>query len=170
MSVSERWRGTTPIALSTPEAVGRCRAVLEKDGRILVAYLFGSRREELDAPGVDTERPSGSAAPAADPRDIDLAVVTDTRFTYHDYYVLIERLGGAIGSDRVDLVWLNESEPIITFEVIRDGTVLFYRDADALNDFERKAKHRYYDYRIYLKKNRAARRRAGQPPGNADGL
>ncbi len=36
MSVSERWRKTKPVSLSTPEAVRRCRALLEKDPRILI--------------------------------------------------------------------------------------------------------------------------------------
>jgi predicted nucleotidyltransferase len=155
MSVSERWKGTRTISLSSREAAARCKTVLEHDPRIRVAYLFGSRRRDFSA---DDAEPSGPERTSEDFRDIDLGIVTDGKFTSSDYYVLIERLGGVLHSDRVDLVWLNASEPIIAFEVIRDGIVLFYRDADELNEFERRAKHRYYDYKVYLRKHRAARK------------
>jgi len=144
MSVSERWRKTKPIAVSTAEAVKLARDELQKDGRILIAYLFGSRAENLQA-----HRP--------DERDIDLAMYTSSDFASDDYFRVIERLGGVLGSDRLDLMWLNTADPTMLFQVIRDGEPLFFRDAETLNDFERKAKHRYYDYKVYLKRHKQAR-------------
>jgi hypothetical protein len=92
----------------------------------------------------------------ADERDLDLAIVTRSGFAWDDHYRLIERVGGALHSDRLDLLWLNQTDPVMTFQVIRDGAPLFSRSATALNDFERKAKQRYYDYQIYLRKRRLA--------------
>ncbi len=57
-------------------------------------------------------------------------------------------------SDRLDLVWMNTAEPILAFEVIKNGKVLFYRNVDELNEFESRVKKIYYDHVLYLKKRR----------------
>jgi predicted nucleotidyltransferase len=122
---------------------------LEADERILVVYLFGSRSPKRD-------RANDQAEAGGDERDLDLAIVTRSGFAWDDYYRLIERVGGALHSDRVDLLWLNQTDPVMTFQVIRGGAPLLYRSASVLNEFERKAKQRYYDYQIYLRKRRMA--------------
>lgn len=155
MGVRERWHKTRRIPLSTEDALSRVEQHLRQDERIRVLYLFGSRRADL-AGGPDQSRPQ------PDSRDLDLGVVTSRDFAWEDYYILLEELGGRIRSDRLDLIWLNEADPVMAFQVIRDGSVLLYRDAEELNDFERKAKHRFYDYRIYLKQHEARRRTSGE--------
>lgn len=86
---------------------------------------------------------------------MDVAIYTSRDFTWDDYFRLYGELTKALHSDRLDLAWLNKSEPILAFEVIKTGKVLFYRNADVLNDFELMAKKRYYDHVLYLKKRRA---------------
>ncbi len=138
MSVAERWKGTKPIKLSTQDALALVIELLKKDKRILICYLFGSRTSE--------NRPHS---------DLDIAVYTSSDFSWQDYYLLYGEITKALKSDRVDLIWLNNAEPILSFEIIRNGKVIYHVDDDLLNEFELKTKKNYYDYRLYLKKRKA---------------
>lgn len=140
MGVKERWKNTKPILYSTNEAIALILPLLNADQRILIAYLFGSRA-------------NGSEKSF----DIDIAIYTSGDFLWEDYHLLYGELTKKLHSDRLDIIWLNNAEPILSFEVIRNGRVLFFRDADRLNDFELKAKKRYYDYALYLNKRRVRR-------------
>jgi predicted nucleotidyltransferase len=141
MSVKERWKGTKQIKFSTDEAMTLMLSVLKTEHCILIAYLFGSRLK-------DKNKISS---------DIDIAIYTSDDFSWQDYYLLYGSLTKRLHSDRLDLVWLNRAEPILSFDVIKNGKVLFFNNADTLNDFELKAKKRYYDYAIYLNKRRRRR-------------
>jgi predicted nucleotidyltransferase len=138
MSVKERWKGTKQIKFSTDEAMTLMLSVLKTEHCILIAYLFGSRVTKKD----DLSS------------DIDIAIYTSDDFSWQDYYLLYGNLTKRLHSDRLDLVWLNRAEPILSFDVIKNGKVLFFNNADTLNDFELKVKKRYYDYILYLNKHR----------------
>jgi hypothetical protein len=56
-------------------------------------------------------------------------------------------LHAALGPLSFDLVVLNDADPVLAFDVIREGKPLFYRTDDDINDFETKAWHRYQDTR-----------------------
>jgi len=137
--VKEKWKDTQPLRISTEEAVRRAIELMKGNERILILYLFGSRGGE------------GEASPHS---DIDFAFLTDTSFTWDDYYALHGSMSKALGTDRFNLLWLNRADPIITFEVIATGKALYFRDPDTLNDFELKAKKNFYDYRYYLERHR----------------
>jgi uncharacterized protein len=140
MAVKERRERSRPIKFTTEKVISLILPLSEKDPRILTAYLFGSRIKKADQSS-----------------DIDIALYTSKDFSWEDYYLLYGELSKALCSDRLDLVWLNEADPILCFEVIKYGKVLFYKDADLLNDFELKNKKRYYDYVLYLNKHRRNR-------------
>jgi len=140
MAVKERREKSRPIKFTTEKAISLILPLLENDPRILTAYLFGSRIKKSDQSS-----------------DIDIALYTSKDFSWKDYYLLYGKLSKALCSDSLDLVWLNEADPILGFEVIKYGKVLFYKDADLLNDFELKNKKRYYDYVLYLNKHRRNR-------------
>lgn len=140
MAVKENRKKLKPIHYTTDQAISLIFPFLEKNPGVLAAYLFGSRIRKSD--------PSS---------DIDIAICTSRDFSWEDYYVLYGKMSQALGSDRVDLVWLNEADPILGFEVLKNGKVLFYKDPDLLNDFELKFKKRYYDYVLYLNKHRRNR-------------
>jgi len=140
MSVKERWIKARPIKFTTEKAVSLILPFLEHDSRISVAYLFGSR----------VNKPDHSS-------DIDIAFCTSDKFSWEDYYILYGDLAKTLSSDRIDLVWLNGADPILTFEVIKYGKVLICKDPDILNDFELMSKKRYYDYALYLNKHRRNR-------------
>ena len=140
MSVKERWIKARPIEFTTEKAISLILPLLEHDQRILIAYLFGSRIKKADQSA-----------------DIDIALYTSNKFSWEDYYILHGELTKTLRSDRVDLVWLNETDPILGFEVIKYGKVLLCKDADLLNNFELTFKKRYYDYALYLNKHRRNR-------------
>jgi predicted nucleotidyltransferase len=141
MSVKERWKGTKQIKFNTDEAISLATPILVSDSRIMIVYLFGSRAAKKDVQS----------------SDIDIAIYTSDSFLWEDYYTLYGEVIKKLHSDRLDIVWLNKAEPILSFGVIKNGKVLFFRDADVLNDFELKTKKRYYDYILYLNKHRRQR-------------
>ncbi|RLG02303.1 MAG: hypothetical protein DRN61_06725, partial [Thaumarchaeota archaeon] len=98
--VKEKWKDTQPLRISTEEAVRRAIELMKGNERILILYLFGSRGGE------------GEASPDS---DIDFAFLTDTSFTWDDYYALHGSMSKALGTDRFNLLWLNRADPIITF-------------------------------------------------------
>lgn len=142
MAVKERWARSRSVKYTTDESISRILPILQRDSRIVAAYLFGSRMKN-----------------SSEASDIDVAICTSRDFVWKDYYMLYGDLTKSLGSDRVDLVWLNEVDPILGFEVLKNGKVLFYKDADLLNEFELQQKKRYYDYVLYLNKRRRNRER-----------
>lgn len=108
----------------------RLEPVLRRHPSVVLAYLFGS------AARGDTHARS----------DLDLAVLLlDTSLSA--YRALWADIHEALALQPFDLVTLNGAEPVVTFEVISEGKVLYSRSDEELNDFERKAWHRYQDTR-----------------------
>lgn len=141
MSVKERWVKTKAVKFNLDDAVSLMLPILKNNPQILTSYIFGSR-----AGGKYTES-----------SDIDIAVYTSENFSWEDYYMLYGELTKKLHSDRLDLVWLNKAEPLLSFEIIKTGKILFFRDADLFNNFELKAKKKYYDHVLYLNKHRRYR-------------
>ena len=137
MSVKERWSGTKQIVIQSDELISLLLPSLKSDGNILISYLFGSRTSSAQ---ISTS-------------DIDLAIYTSNSFLWENYYILYGNLTQKLHSDRLDLVWMNKAEPILNFEIIKTGRVLFYTDAVLLNNFELKTKKIFYDYSFYLHKH-----------------
>lgn len=142
MSVKERWIKTKPIKYSIHDAINKILSKLLDSPQIWIVYLFGSSLKDKNK----------SAS------DIDVAIYTSSDFSWQDYYLLYGELTKALHSDRIDLVWLNRADPILKFEIIKNGKVLYFKEADLLNDFELKAKKNYYDYVIYLNKRRRSKK------------
>ena len=137
MAVAEKWKNTLPLMFSTSEAAERVLNAIKPDQRIMALYLFGSRASNKET----------------SESDIDLAFFTSGDFSWDDYYLLHGSVAKCLKTDRFNLLWLNKADSIITFDVIATGKLLFYRDADKLNDFELKAKKNFYDYKLYLKRH-----------------
>jgi len=138
VSVKEKWKNTRPLTISTKDAVERAINVVKRNNKILLLYLFGSGAKDKSIPE----------------SDIDFAFLANKGFTWEDYYTLHNSFSKALGTDRFNLLWLNKADPIITFDVIATGRPIYFRDPDALNDFELKAKKRFYDYKYYLERHR----------------
>jgi len=104
--------------------------VFVKSGSVLLAYLFGS----------------AARGETHDRSDIDLAVLFQDS-SPAAYRALWKNLHAVLAPRAFDLVSLDAADPVLSFEVIREGVPLFYRSVDTLNSFELRAWHRYGDTR-----------------------
>jgi len=80
--------------------------------------------------------------------DIDIAVLLDEEMVQdmvEIYWELLRRISDALHTDRLDLVILNESEPALKFNVIKDGILIYERDSVARVPFERRTINEYLD-------------------------
>ena len=145
MAGRERWSRTRPIRWSTRRCVEVLLTAVADDPRIEAFYLFGSRTSDAATPD----------------SDLDVAVYTGGGFTGDDLLSLQADFARLLRSDRFDLVWLNQADPVVAFSVIRDGKLLHYRDADRLNGMERRLTLHYRDHVLYLRRRRS--RRSGLP-------
>ena len=118
------------IDRDNPDLAARLRSFFQDRSRVELAYLFGS-----------TAR--GTTGPLS---DVDVAV----RFLPGGGRRLDERLKlqdalcRHLGSDRVDLVDLDDASPVLRYNVIRDG-VLLKGDKDVRVPFEVRTMAEYFD-------------------------
>ncbi len=117
---------------------------LAKAHREIVAlYLFGSQATAKKGPL----------------SDVDVALLLDEgRVQPRKRFDLqLELLGEAMHRCRrsdVDLVLLNEATPLLAYEVIRSGRLLYERDHDARVSFEAKALQHYLDLEPFYRVGR----------------
>jgi predicted nucleotidyltransferase len=100
---------------------------------VALVYLFGSAAD----------------ASVAEPRDIDLAVLTDPALSFEERLALRAELVAA-GTPGVDLVSLNEASIVLSREVAEHGVCLFARTSDDEIDFVTRARARFWDFQPYL--------------------
>ena len=83
--------------------------VLARSAEVKFAYVFGSCAR-------------GDTGPLS---DVDMAVFLDSRVESFDFRLrLMEALSRALGTERFDLVILNDASPVLRYEVIREGRVI----------------------------------------------
>jgi predicted nucleotidyltransferase len=132
--------------------IGKLAASLERRPEVLEAYLFGSCAR-------------GEARPHS---DVDVAVFLDLEQTPDSPFgpdaEIATDLMQILATDEVDVVLLNQADPVLYHEVLRDGLRLFSRDLGKTTVREGRALSRYCDYVPQLQKInaiRAARFRRG---------
>jgi predicted nucleotidyltransferase len=116
--------------MTPSEAVSIARPVFAGTPSVRLAYLFGSAAR-------DDMHPRS---------DFDFAVLLDDG-SIDAYCRLWADLREALGTSRLDLALLDHADPVLGFEVIREGRLVHARSAEDLNAFERRAWHRYQDTR-----------------------
>src|SRR5262249_55355251 len=120
MSLGNRVRPETctvlPLSLS-----GIGEALHARFPEVIACYLFGSRAD-------------GKARPDS---DIDLAVFTAPVMPCTLYHVLAyyAPLSVLCGTDKIDLVWLNQAPLSLQWTIVSTGIQLFCCDTLALADF-----------------------------------
>jgi predicted nucleotidyltransferase len=112
----------------------RIRQVAEAREDVLECYLFGSQARGVASARSDIDvafmLESGAGAPAAYGADADLGAA----------------LMQALGTDKVDVVLLNQATPLLYYRVLRDGVRIFSRNLAATTGREARALSRYFDF------------------------
>ena len=124
------------------ELIAQLSMVLEgESANLCCAYLFGSSARGDERPG----------------SDVDVAVLfreAPPRTLAGLHLDLAERLTGALGGRRVDLVLLNHAPVDLVHRVLRDGVLLLERDRSARIRFEVNARNEYFDLLPHLQRYR----------------
>jgi len=122
---------------SLEDMVKRLATLFENEKNILVAYLFGSY-----ARGYETVQ-----------SDVDIAVLlSEVPEKLLEYYLYLERkLAEALEKD-VNLVFLNDAPPLLKYQVIKYGRLLFSRSERVRVTFEAKSLCEYLDFSRALKR------------------
>lgn len=122
MGIAERWRGYGRLPGDVRERVGRLPELFAAKP-VRLAYLFGS------------------AAGRGAPDDLDVAVLMREGAPLDLWDDLVRLLG----TDRVDLVDLAQAPPLLRFQIVRDGALLFRESGETENEFELAAIREYRD-------------------------
>lgn len=130
-----------PPAPATAVCPNLTDALQGEDSGLVCAYLFGSAARGEDRPG----------------SDVDVAVLfrDDPPRTLAGLHLdLADRLTGALGGRRVDLVVLNRAPVDLVHGVLRDGVLLLDRDRSRRIRFEVRARNEYFDLLPHLRRYR----------------
>ena len=107
---------------------------------VVLAYLFGSQAK-------------GKTGLLS---DIDIAVYFDESAPANERFDLrLETLGQLMDlfkTDEVDLVVLNDAPPLLSYRILKEGTLIFSDNHKKRLDFEVKAVLKYLDWKPYLNK------------------
>jgi predicted nucleotidyltransferase len=119
---------------------------------VRLAYLFGSQATRHTHPS----------------SDVDVAVLLDESLTPDERFAERLRLLGDLscifGTDHVDLVMLNEASPLLAYEALRHGILLYCADAQTRIEFQVRTLRAYEDtipLRRVLSEAMVARLKAG---------
>jgi hypothetical protein len=104
---------------------------LDQDKDILALYLYGSKSIGIDHPR----------------SDVDLALLLKVevdRLRYSDYRLKYLSKLNKFFKGKLDLVVLNQVSPLLQFQVLQKGTLLYDRNPDRRAELEIKMLNRYY--------------------------
>jgi hypothetical protein len=133
MSIAERWKGHPPLPHDLADRLDDVVERLRRGGAQLV-YLFGSAAS--DPAAVEPEETTASS-----PGDLDLAVWG----LEEDRWTVLTDLADILGTDRIDLVLLEEANPELRYRVIADGRLLHAADSEVENRVELAILREYQD-------------------------
>jgi hypothetical protein len=103
--------------------------VLARSPEVKFAYVFGSCSR-------------GDAGPLS---DVDVAVFLEGRVKPFAFRLrLMEKLSQVLGTERFDLVTLNDAPPVLRYEVVREGQVIKENKSRRV-DFETRTLGEYLD-------------------------
>jgi len=119
--------------------IERMRKSMSKYRQVRAVYLFGSTA-------------TGKTGKLS---DIDIAVLLkempDAKTLLALKLDLISEFSGVFGSDRIDFVLLNDAAPLVAFEVISKGQLVYGKRKDVA-EFEANVSMQYHDIRYYYDK------------------
>jgi predicted nucleotidyltransferase len=128
MGIAEKWRGFRPLPRRTRDRLALLATIFE-EADVVLAYVFGSiLNSETSA-------------------DIDLAVLPGNKGLED----LREKICEILTTQRLDLVNLKTASPLLRFEVLRTGSLIFKKDDSVENGFELSVMREYRDTAILRK-------------------
>lgn len=127
MAIAERWKGHPPLPDDLSDRLPRIVECLRRAGARLV-YLFGSVAGAGEGEG-------------REPADLDLAVWGFEQ----DRWRVAADVADILGSDRLDLVVLEEADPELRYRVLAGGRLLYSDDPALENRVELKILREYQD-------------------------
>jgi Polymerase beta, Nucleotidyltransferase len=122
MGIQERWRGFKPLPPETRARLDLLPRLFQETGALL-AYVFGSF-------------PHHEAA-----TDIDLAILPGDGGLGD----LREKITDILNTERVDIVNLKTATPVLSFEVVSTGVLIFKKGDLVENSFELSTLREYRD-------------------------
>jgi predicted nucleotidyltransferase len=129
-------------------------AALGGDPRVAAVLLFGSRATGRARPDSDIDLAVLLAAPPGDPSEIRRE--------------LLERLVGAVATERVDLVLLDEASAALAFQVLKYGRRVLVADPVRLHRFTVRTYREHGDFAWAEQVFRAATRARALRGGRHD--
>jgi predicted nucleotidyltransferase len=113
MSIPERWTKFRELAPSIDQKLTQLIPLFEKE-EVQLAYLFGSLSRGQTG------------------HDVDLAILTRSGPAFH----LRAAITDCLETERVDLVDLQRASPVLRFEILRTGRLLYAADPVYSEQFE----------------------------------
>lgn len=114
---------------SLDESIERAVAILSREPRVRVVYLFGSAARAGSVP----------------PRDLDLAVCARPALALPELLRLQGRLQEAIHLP-VDLVSLDDAPIVLAHEIVEGGRCLYARSSDDETELVTRTRMRWWDW------------------------
>lgn len=134
MSIPERWLKFPDLPANIKQGLAQLIPLFEREG-VLLAYLFGSLSREQEG------------------HDVDLAILTRSGPAFR----LRAAINHCLETERVDLVDLRRVSPVLRFEILRTGRLLYAVDQALSERFELATLRLYRDtawlrrqQRVYL--------------------
>ena len=113
MGIPERWTKFPELPPNIKQNLAQLIPLLEREG-VQLAYLFGSLSQSQEG------------------HDIDLAILTQREPAFR----LRAAITRCLGTERVDLVDLRRASPMLRFEILRTGQLLYAADQALGERFE----------------------------------
>ena len=125
---------TAPITHDLRPLLPNLADMAARESDVLALYLFGSYA-------------SGRPGPLS---DVDLAVLFEPSVPRDRYterrIALFGRAAAVVQTDAIDLVVLNTAPPLLTYQVLRGGVLLYEKDSTLRARFAALAIRRYLDF------------------------
>jgi predicted nucleotidyltransferase len=113
MSIPERWERVRQLPPDIKQKLDQLIPLFEQKD-VQLAYLFGSLSQDKQA------------------QDVDLAILTRNEPAFH----LREAITDCLNTERVDLVDLQSASPVLRFEILRTGQLLYAANEMLSEKFE----------------------------------
>ena len=115
------------------DTINKCKDILIKYDKIVFAYIFGSY-----AKGNVREN-----------SDIDIAIYLKDNIDTHEYLDMKMEISEALKRE-VDLVILNDTTPLLKYEIYKNNILLFTNDKVMESKYKVKTLFEYNDMKRYL--------------------